>query len=161
MENLSRADVPGMLVAALDLATAGSGRLAPAHLNITDVQIVSNYIGAAGVNRLANNGAWQWKCPSCGGWEFGPTIPIEEAVCTWLHGGRLPAAPMLAGACLTCEHITSPTGVDVVDPDDLCSRCKGTGVDPDHASEEYTPLGTRVLPEPCEACDLIKEATAR
>lgn len=126
-EDLTRADVPGMLVAILDLATAGAGRLAPAHLSREDVRIVSEHIGAAAFERQPYGSAWKWQCPACGAWDFGPNIPIEQAVRTWLHGGRLPGAPMLAGACLACEHATHPTGVDVVDPDDVADYLKSRG----------------------------------
>ncbi|MFD9038728.1 hypothetical protein [Streptomyces bottropensis] len=124
---LTRAEVPGMLVAALGLATAGSGRLAPAHLRTSDVKIVSEYIGAADVERQPYGSAWKWKCPACGAWEFGPTLPIEEAVQTWLHGGRLPPGALLAGVCLACEHTTDPTGLDIVDPDDVADYLKTNG----------------------------------
>ncbi|MGW2421364.1 hypothetical protein ACWC0C_19320 [Streptomyces sp. NPDC001709] len=104
--------VPGMLAAAYDLATAGSVRLAPAHLSRADVAIVSEHIGAADLERLPDGG-FRFQCPACHEWDFGPTMPLEQAVRVWLHGGRLPPAALLAGACLTCEHATQPQGRDL------------------------------------------------
>ncbi|QDN54217.1 hypothetical protein [Streptomyces sp. S1D4-20] len=109
---LRSADVPGMLAAAFDLATAGSGRLAPAHLSRADVAIVAEHIGAADFERLPDGG-FRFQCPACDVWDFGPTMPLEQAVRVWLHGGRLPPAALLAGACLTCEHATQPQGRDL------------------------------------------------
>ncbi|MFJ8785796.1 hypothetical protein [Streptomyces sp. NPDC102476] len=106
---LRSADVPGMLAAAYDLATAGSGRLAPTHLSRADVAIVAEHIGAADFERLPGGG-FRFQCPACDVWDFGPTMPLEHAVRVWLHGGRLPSAALLAGACLTCEHATQPQG---------------------------------------------------
>lgn len=123
MEQLAHADVPGMLVVTLDVDPAGPHALwAREPLRVSDVEIVSEYIGAAD-SRQGPLG-WEWKCPRCGGWEFGPTMPIEAAVRTWLHGGRLPRAALLAGACLYCEHATQPSGLDVVDPDDVAAYLK-------------------------------------
>jgi hypothetical protein len=62
---------------------------------------VARHIGS----RLAADGH-KMICPACGGDDFGPTSS--------LHGlrifkeGHLPGAPMLAGACLSCGHITEP-----------------------------------------------------
>ncbi|MFJ2628995.1 hypothetical protein ACIO6T_37975 [Streptomyces sp. NPDC087532] len=109
---LCSADIPGMLAAAFDLATAGSGRLTPAHLSRADVAIVAEHIGAAAFERLPGGG-FRFQCPACSVWDFGPTMPLEQAVRVWLHGGRLPSAALLAGACLTCEHATQPRGRDL------------------------------------------------
>lgn len=106
---LRAADVPGMLAAAIDLATAGPLMLAPAHLSRADVAVVAEHIGAATFERQLGGG-FRFQCPACGRWDFGPTMPLEQAVRVWLHGGRLPSAALLAGACLACEHATQPQG---------------------------------------------------
>ncbi|MET7363217.1 hypothetical protein ABZS76_32935 [Streptomyces sp. NPDC005562] len=113
----TKADVPGMLAAAYDLASSGSGRLAPAVLRREDVAVVAEHIGAAEFERQPNGGSFRFRCPACGVWEFGPTEDLYTAVNVWLKGGRLPAAPLLGGACLACEHITSPAGRNVVEED--------------------------------------------
>lgn len=109
---LHSTDVPRMLVAAYDLATAGSGQLAPGHLSLEDVAIVAEHIGASHFEQLPGGG-FRFQCPACDLWDFGPTMPLERAVRVWLHGGRLPPAALLAGACLTCEHATHPQGRDL------------------------------------------------
>lgn len=113
MPEPTAADVPGMLLAAIDLATAGSGRLAPAHLPQADVEQAARHFGAAGCERTLSG--WRFRCPAdaCGGWDFGPTLPIGTYVRTWLHGGRLPGGVLGGAACLDCGHITAPRAVDV------------------------------------------------
>ncbi|MFI1203512.1 hypothetical protein ACH4VR_29465 [Streptomyces sp. NPDC020883] len=108
----TRADVPGMLAAAYDLACAGSGRLAPAVLRRKDVAQIAEHIGAAEYERRPGGG-FRFKCPACKEWDFGATLSLDQAVNIRLKRGRLPAAAILAGACLACEHSTQPQGRDI------------------------------------------------
>lgn len=117
MEIPTKAEVPDMLRAAWDLAST-LGPLAPAVLRSEDVAVIAAHIGATAFERRPHDGGFSFKCPACGEWDFGPTETLHTAVNVWLRGGRLPSAPLLGGACLGCEHITSPAGVEV-DPDEV------------------------------------------
>ncbi|WP_446046023.1 hypothetical protein [Streptomyces olivaceus] len=88
---------------------SGSPGLAPA-----DVGRVARHFGAA-EHEVAGAG-WRFRCPSCAGWDFGPTLPLVTYVRIWLHGGRLPGGILGGAACLDCGHITSPAAVDVPIP---------------------------------------------
>lgn len=63
------------------------------------VERVAHHLGAA----VRPDGR-MW-CPACGG-DFGPTVPLSALALYEL--GYLPAAPLLAGVCLDCGHITNP-----------------------------------------------------
>lgn len=47
----------------------------------------------------------EMACPECGG-DFGPTMTREDLAT--FEPGCLPGAPLLAGVCLDCGHITEP-----------------------------------------------------
>lgn len=83
-----------------------SADLAPA-----DVERAARHFGAAAHERA--DCGWRFCCPSCAGWDFGPTLPLVTYVRVWLHGGRLPGGALGSAACLDCGHITSPHPVDI------------------------------------------------
>lgn len=87
-----------------------------------DVRQIAAHISAAAFrpdpDQEFSVSGWKMQCPACGGWDFGATATLREAV-LWLHGGYLPPAPLLGGACLECEHATSPPGRELPDPEDL------------------------------------------
>lgn len=66
---------------------------------------VAEHIGAAS---LKPDG--QMTCPRCGG-DFGPTRCLEAL--TVYELGYLPGAPLLAGVCLDCGHVTEPKPKEV------------------------------------------------
>ena len=70
---------------------------------------VARHIGS----RLTEDG--KMVCPACGGDDFGPTMPLDTLE-KLFELGHLPGAPILAGACLSCEHITEPA-TDWGEPD--------------------------------------------
>lgn len=61
---------------------------------------VAHHVGA----HLGDDG--RMRCPVCGG-DFGPTIPLGALAAYEL--GYLPGAPLLAGVCLDCGHVSEPT----------------------------------------------------
>jgi hypothetical protein len=106
-----RSDDPGHRPASADPAAAGSRRPDAEDLAHKDVERVAAHFEAAAF-RLTASG-WQFQCPACHGWDFGPVEPVDRLVCIWLHGGRLPGGILGGAVCMTCEHITSPQSVDV------------------------------------------------
>jgi hypothetical protein len=108
---LPKADAPGHRRASIDQAATGSRRPHAEDLAREDVERVAAHFEAAAF-RLTASG-WQFQCPVCQGWDFGPVEPVDRLVCIWLHGGRLPGGILGGGVCMTCEHITSPQPVDV------------------------------------------------
>lgn len=62
---------------------------------------VAEHIGAS---ELTPNGLM--RCPNCGGTDFGPTMTLGDL--SVYVDGYLPGAPLLAGVCLDCHHITNP-----------------------------------------------------
>ncbi|MDX3694950.1 hypothetical protein PV726_32355 [Streptomyces europaeiscabiei] len=93
------------------LAAAGSRRPDAEDLAREDVERVAAHFEAAGFKLTASG--WQFQCPGCQGWNFGPVEPVDRLVCIWLHGGRLPGGILGGAVCMTCEHITSPQSVDL------------------------------------------------
>jgi hypothetical protein len=108
---LPRANDGGHRLASAHLDAAGSHRPSAEGLSREDVERVAAHFEAASF-RLTAKG-WQFQCPACQGWDFGPVEPVDRLVCTWLHGGRLPGGILGGAVCMTCEHITSPQSVDV------------------------------------------------
>lgn len=110
---LSREDLPGLLAAALAVAHHGPHNLAPAIPSEADVACIAAHIGADGIRLDDQPVRWEMRCPHCGVWDFGPTLPLTDAIRIHLHGGYLTGAPLLAGACLACPHTTHPTAHDL------------------------------------------------
>ncbi|WP_217226028.1 hypothetical protein [Streptomyces anulatus] len=73
---------------------------------------MARHFGADG--QAFTGSGWRFRCPSCAGWDFGPTLPLATYIGVWLHGGRLPGGSLGGGACLDCTHITNPSPVDVL-----------------------------------------------
>lgn len=67
---------------------------------------VATHIGA---KELLPDGTM--RCPACGRLDFGPTMTLDALAV--YEGGYLPGAPLLAGACLDCGHITEPIAVEI------------------------------------------------
>ncbi|WP_031172564.1 hypothetical protein [Streptosporangium roseum] len=68
---------------------------------------VAAHIGAAA---LLEDG--RMRCPACGGDDFGPTACLQQLAC--YEATYLPGAPLLAGLCWDCNHITEPKSTPVV-----------------------------------------------
>ncbi|MEV7157218.1 hypothetical protein AB0N77_21760 [Streptomyces misionensis] len=80
-------------------------------LDPADVERVARHFGAA--DRRVTGAGWQFRCPACAGWDFGPVLPLVTYVRTWLYGGRLPGGALGGAVCLDCGHSTSPAALDV------------------------------------------------
>jgi len=80
------------------------------HLDRTNLDTlrvaVAAHIGAA---EVLPNGLM--RCPNCGGTDFGPTMSLADLAV--YEDGYLPGAPLLAGVCLDCHHITEPTAFNI------------------------------------------------
>ena len=78
----------------------------------SDVEIIADHIGAAGVKRSETG--WVFKCPSCAAWDFWTAnSTLVEAVTVWLGGGYLPRGVLLGGVCMACGHAVDPAARSV------------------------------------------------